>query len=136
MENPPIHKFVVFSEIDESGNIEPSFAQCTKCDLIHKVKEVGVSEILKKENLASLMTIPEIKSNLPEKLIQDIANYELELYQWQEIKWIMDNEAWGRAVILVKEETDGVTTGKYLQIIGSTLWKFSNFTREELIAYE
>ena len=48
MENPPIHKFVVFSEIDESGNIEPSFAQCTNCDLIHKVKEVGVSEILKK----------------------------------------------------------------------------------------
>jgi len=136
MDNPPFHKFVVFSELNETGDVEPSFVQCTNCEIIHKVKEVGVSEILKKEHLSSIMTIPEIKGNLPEQLIQSLLTYELDLHQWQEIKWIMDNEAWGRAVILVKEVTDGTTTGKYIQIIGTTLWKFSNFTREELIAYE
>lgn len=134
MEDPPFHKFIVLSELDERGDVISSFAQCTNCEVIHKVTEVTKSEILKKEHMPSILTIDEIKGNLPEKLVVGLSTYELDLHQWQEIKWILDNEGWGRSVILTKEVTEGVTTGKYIQIIGTTLWKFGSFSRDEMIA--
>lgn len=134
MVHSPLHKFIVFSEFDDTGAFVTSFAQCSNCDVLHKITEVGRSEILKKEHLPSLLTTEEIKGQLPEKLVTSLLSYDLELHRWQEIKWIMENEGWGKAVILTKEETDGITTGKYIQFIGTNMWKFGSFTREEQIA--
>jgi hypothetical protein len=132
MTHPPQHKFVVFSEIDSDAAIVPSLAQCPNCGVVHKVTEVGVSEVLRKEDLPSMLTADEMKSNLPEKLVEALTGYELELHQWQEIKWIFDNEAWGRSVIIVKEKADGLLAGKTLQIIGSGLWRVMSFSSEDI----
>lgn len=130
--HPPFHKFIVLSEIGQDGNVLPSFAQCPNCGVVHKVTEVGVSTILRKEDLPSVLTIDEIKGNLPEKLVALLEPYSLELHQWQEVKWILDNEAWGRSVIIVKEKTDGLITGKMVQIIGTALWRVSPFSVEDV----
>lgn len=132
--NPPLHKFVVFSEIDENGLVIPNIAQCQNCGAVHKVKEVGVSEILRKEDAPTLLTIDEIKSSLSKNILEALSGYNLELHQWMEIKWIFENEAWGRIVILTKDSADGLITGKYIQILGQNLWRFNNFIREESIA--
>jgi hypothetical protein len=80
------------------------------------------------------LTAEEIKQSLPQKMVDGLSGYNLETHQWMEIKWILENEAWGKIVILTKESADGFVSGKYIQIIGSELWRFSNFSREELIA--
>lgn len=134
MPDPVLHKFIVLSEIDENGDVVPSFAQCPNCGACHRVKEVGLSEILRKEDLPSVLTIDEIKGNLPEKLVQALAKYDLELHQWLEIKWVMENQAWGRTVILSREMIEGELTGKYIQILGESLWRINSFSREDTVA--
>lgn len=132
MPHPPLHKFIVFSEIGSDALVVPSFAQCPNCGVVHKVKEVGVSEVLRKEDLPSLLTIDEIKNGLSEKLVAALTGYELDLYHWQEIKWILDNEAWGRSVIIVKEKADGLISGKMLQILGTAFWRMTSFSGEDI----
>lgn len=132
LEHPPIHKFVVFSEIEPDGGFCPSLAQCPNCGVVHKVKEVGQSDILRKEDLASVMTVDEIKSSVPEKIAEQISGYELEAHQWQEIKWIIENEAWGKSVLLVKDKAEGIIAGKAFQILSPSLGRITSFTKEDV----
>lgn len=133
-ENPPIHKFIVFSEIDSDGLVIPSFSQCNNCGIVHKIKEIGISEPLRKESISSISSIKEIQSQLPSKLLEILENSGLELHSWQEIIWIFNNEFWGKSVILTKEEIDGILIGKYIQFFSSENWRINSFTREESIA--
>jgi hypothetical protein len=134
MARPPAHKFIVFSELDHQGLVVPSYAQCPNCGIIHKILEIGYSQIMKKEQLSIIPTIPEIKSQLPDKLVDLISSYNLDLSCWQEIQWIYNNEVWGRGVILSREEIDGVQTGKHIQFFGETNWRINSFTLEEGVA--
>lgn len=129
--NPPIfHKFVVFSEFDEEGQIVPSFAQCAHCGAIHKVFEVFRSKTLPKETLGSLPSVKEIAMSLPENIVDLLNTYKCDLVSYQEVEWIFKNEAWGRQVILSKDETDGILTGKFLLILSPTFFKVDSFTEE------
>jgi len=131
MANPPAHKFIVFSELDYQGLVISSFSQCPNCGLIHKVLEVGHSQLMKKESLSSIPTIKEIKSQLPEKLIDLMYPYNLDLATWQEIQWIYNNFMWGKSVILSKETIDGIQTGKFIQFFSEINWRINSFTLEE-----
>lgn len=132
MEPPVFHKFVVFSVINEEANIKPSYAKCNNCGGIHRVTEVGVSEKLKRETNSTIPDIEEIKTALPEKLIGLLSKYSLELPTWQEIKFIFENEMWGRPVILHREEEGEERYGKYLVIAGKSLWKIDSFSTEDV----
>lgn len=134
MEFPPFHKFIVFSEIDENGKVVAGMAQCPNCGVVHKVEEVGMSKILKKEDLTSVLKPEEIRDSLPEKIKNAISGYELELHQLQEINFILENKAWGKSVILTKETGDSLVSGKYIQILSDTLFRFGNFSREDIEA--
>lgn len=130
---PPIfHKFVAFSIINEDGSIKPSYAKCNNCGGIHRITEVGVSEKLKKETIASLPDIEEIKSTLPEKLVLLLEKYKLQLPTWQEIKFLYENEKWEKPVILSREQEGNEISGKYLVLFGKTLWKIDGYSSEEV----
>ena len=59
---PIQHQFVVFSVINDEGNVESKFAQCPNCGLIHKVVDVNNSEIMHgRENMGALITIDDVK---------------------------------------------------------------------------
>jgi hypothetical protein len=133
-QQPLYHSFVVFSVIEDNGDVQVSFAQCPNCDIIHKVTEIGVSIIIRKEEMSSLITVDEIKSSLPESLSKLLSSYDLFLHSWQEISFILEHELWGqRPVILSKEEVEGVTMGKYLAILGKELFQIKTFSREEYV---
>ena len=132
IEPPVFHKFIVFSVINQDGSIKPSHAKCNNCGGIHKVTEVGVSEKLKKETVASLPDIQEIKSTLPEKLVSLLEKYKLQLPTWQEIKFLYENEKWERAIILSREQENNEISGKYLVLYGKTLWKIDGYSSEEI----
>lgn len=125
------HKFVVFSIIDDDGTFKPSFVQCNNCRGIHKVLEVGVAEKLKRESAPTLPDEEEIKSALPERLVALISKYNLDIATWQEIKFLYENEQWGKPVVLTKETEGDVTFGKYLLLAGKTLWKVDSFSTED-----
>lgn len=131
--DPPVfHKFIVFSVINEDGSIKPSYAKCNNCGGIHKVTEVGLSQKLKRETIATLPDIEEIKSSLPEKLVSLVEKYKLTLPTWQEIKFVLENEKWERPIILQKEQEGEEVFGKYLVLYGKTLWKVDSFSSEEI----
>ena len=41
-----LHKFLVFSIVDDNNKVQVKFAQCNNCNVIHKVTEVCKSTIL------------------------------------------------------------------------------------------
>jgi hypothetical protein len=127
---PKWHHFIVFSEIDEKGAVIPSFAQCNNCGIIHKVIEVGVSSILKRDDLPSIAKIEDLKSGLPERLVGILEKHQCDLTTYQETMFILEHKLWGKAVMLTKEQVDGFLVGKYVQILGETLWRVTSFQEE------
>ncbi len=129
-EEPPNHQFVVFSEIDQSGRVIPSYAQCNNCGIIHRVLEVGQSETLKKEAMNTLPDIDDYKPNLPDWLIKILEKYECELHVWQEAEFIYRNKQWGKFVVLAKEREDDTIIGKMLIILSENLHKIDIFEQD------
>lgn len=132
IEPPVFHRFVVFSVINEDVSIKPSYAKCNNCGGIHRVTEVGVSEKLRRESVPTIPDAEEIKTSLPEKLVGLLLKYNLELTTWQEIKFIYENEMWGRPVILQREQEGEERFGKYVMIAGKSLWKIDSFSTEDV----
>jgi hypothetical protein len=129
--NPPVfHQFVVFSKFDEAGSFIPSFAQCNNCGAIHKVTEVFKSRAIAKENVSFLPKAEEIKTGLNPDLVELVDQYNPEIHTWQEIQFIVDNDLWGKTVLLSKEEVEGITTGKFLLILGKSLFKIDSFSTD------
>ena len=131
--NPVVfHKFLVFSEIDTAnGLIIPSYAQCNNCGVIHKVTEIGRSTVLKKENMNALLTIDDIKSSLPPRLANILEQNDCSLPYWQEAQFIIQNGLWGRGFTLSQEREGSTIIGKYIVILGETIYDVKPFEREE-----
>lgn len=131
LSDPPEHRFVVFSELDEFANIKPSYAQCNNCGIIHKILEIGKSLILKKEDTKVLETIEEISEQLPDWLKAILQKYDCDLPTYQEARFILNNQLWGRFVVLSKERDEENLIGKILIILGERLHKIETFESEE-----
>lgn len=130
MNNPPFHKFIVFSELEENtALVKTSFAQCPSCGAIHRVNEVGLSKILNKDSMLSLPSIEDIKLGMPERLAAILERHECDLPTWQEVDFIVKNQLWGRPVILTKEREGEMVYGKVMTILSPNLQKIDSFER-------
>lgn len=131
--NPVYHQFVVFSELDGKGVITPSYAECNNCGLVHRVIETYQSSLAGKESSKFVPAISDIEMQIPERLAKALREHECELHVWQEAKFILEHELWGRFVVLSKEKTNNNETavGKICQIIGRDLYKIEVYEREE-----
>lgn len=124
------HKFIVFSVIDLDGSCVPSYAQCNNCGVIHKVTEIGRSEIIKKETSPAIKSIEDIKLGLPIRLVGLLEQGEVDLPTWQEAEFIISNKLWGRPVLLGVDKDGGSAVGKYVIILGDNLFKVETFEKE------
>jgi hypothetical protein len=132
--NPPFHKFVVFSVINtENDEVQVKLSQCNNCGIVHKVTDICKSEILSKDSISSLTTIDDIKVNLPEKLLSVLDRYEIDLPSWEHINFIIENESWGECEVLSSDNIDDVVQGKYIVFYGKNLFKIEQYTKEEII---
>lgn len=135
--DPPRHKFIVFSVIDENDKVELKYAQCNHCGLIHKVVDICKSEIQAgKESSSLILTIDDIKISLPADLVTILDKYNAELSTWEQARFILENKEWGNFLLLEQEEESGVKQGKYLRIFGENFYKMENFSREEYVNLE
>lgn len=144
-ETPPrYHQFVVFSELEYSGEtdvvgtVKSSIAQCNNCAAVHKVLEIGISELVSGGEVAArrVPTIDEVELELPEKLSRLLRQNECELHVWQEAAHIIANGLWGSFVVLSKvsrqdkdapKEYFKSVDGKALVILGESIFKIETF---------
>jgi len=136
METPPRHQFVVFSVLDDSGEMMSKFAQCNNCGVIHRVIDICRSEVMMgREGMNSLITIEDVKACLPPKLAGILEANDVDLPSWEFAKFIYQNAQWGSFVVLSTDEDadTGSREGKYLRILGENMYSVENFTREEIV---
>ena len=132
--DPLPHQFIVFSIIDDDNRVKPKHVQCNNCGIIHKVIDVGRTEIVSgREFMSSIMVIDEIKSAIPEKLAALLESNNCDLPTWENVKFIIESKRWGDYIILNSDEEDGLRQGKYVTIMGENLFKVDSFTREEVV---
>lgn len=133
MKEPPRHKFVVFSVLDEQGTVTPKFVQCNACGIVHKVVDIGKSEIVNgKEHMSSIVTVDELKTSLPEKLVSILESNNVDLPTWEAVNFVLENKKWGDFVVLNSDVESGTRQGKIIRIIGDGLFRVESFTREEV----
>jgi len=132
--HPPAHQFVVFSTINDDDTVKLKYTQCTNCGVIHKVTELGRSEIIQnKEFMSSIISIDDIKMSLPPQLVSTLESCTADLPTWEAVQFIYENKQWGNWVVMTSD-TDGDTKqGKYVVILGENMFKVETFVREEVI---
>lgn len=130
-----VFQFLVFSIIDDEDNVKIKFAQCTNCGVVHRVYEIGKSEIIqKKEFMSSIVTIDDLKASFEPKLISLLEKHEIhDVSLWEEIKFILDNESWGSFVVLSREREGNEISLKLLKIISRTMFIIDSEIRTEII---
>lgn len=130
--NAPSHEFSVFSVYDDVTNdFETSFVQCSNCGVVHKVTDVCMSTILRgRDDLRAVITLNDVKNSVTEKFATVLEHHQAELATWQQVAWIVENQAWGTSVILTSEYIDGTKQGKALIIMGDSIFKIIPFTNE------
>jgi hypothetical protein len=129
--NPQQHQFVVFS-IVEDDVVKTKFVQCNNCGVVHKVVDICKSEIMNgKESLSSIIKKEDLRASLPTGLVQILDVNDVDLHGWEAAKFIIDEKRWGDFVVLQSDTSDGMKQGKYVRILGETLFKVDSFVRED-----
>ena len=133
-DKPVYHRFVAFSEIDDSDTVVTSYAQCNNCGTVHKVLDICKSEIIAgKDESATVERIQDVAMSLPPSLTELFESYSLELPDYQYARFILDNQVWGTTMTLSKETEDGVTNGKCLKFVSIDKFRVEQFSMKGFI---
>lgn len=133
--DPPLHQFVVFSQIDDDGNVVMKYSQCNNCGVVHKVVDICKSEILgTKENMSAILTIEDIKPCMPANLVGILEKNAADLPTWEACQHIVDNKLWGQHVVLTTDKDEDKSVGKYVRILGESLFKVESYSRQEVVS--
>ena len=127
--NPPFHQFVVFSIIDESDSVIEKFSQCNNCGIVHRVFDICRSEIATgHESLNSLPSREDFKLMLPSSVSDFLTSYDCELYKWEHVAFILNQNRIGDRIILNKDEIEGKVQGKFLTYLGDNKFSVEPFS--------
>jgi hypothetical protein len=134
MTNPPFHKFIVFS-ILEDDEIVPKLAQCNNCGIVHRVVDVCRSEIINgKEHAHSILTIDDLRKNMSPQLAELLDSCDADLATWEAVRFIIDTEQWGNFVVVTSDSVDNMRQGKYIRLLGKTLYKIDTFVFDDVLS--
>lgn len=132
-DEPPSHQFVVFSIIDENGDVVPKLAQCNNCNVIHRVTDLTRSEVVfGKEVAASIVTIDDVRGSLPENLAKILETNQADLPTWEATQFAYENKQWGQFIVMTTEADGVMRQGKYVKILGENMFKVEPFERDEV----
>ena len=132
--DPVYHKFVVFSEIDESDTVVASHAQCNNCGTVHKIYDICKSEIVAgKDESATVEKIRDVALSLPKSLVELFESYSLDLPDYMLARHILENNKWNSTMVLAKENEDTAVTGKILRFIEGDRFRVESFSRKEYV---
>lgn len=128
--NPPLFYFLAFSVIEDDV-VKPKIVQCPNCGILHRVTDISRSTVLLgKEDTRAILTLDDIKTSLSANLVKIMQQYELDNTQWEQAKFIVENEKWGEHVILTTEVVENTKHGKYVNILGKELFRIETYEVE------
>ena len=130
--NPPVyHKFVVFSVIGESDSVMEKVAQCNNCGILHRVFEIGKSEIMTgdENGAGSTLTKEDMRLMLPSPVSQVLDTYSADHPTWEQCLFIVENKKWDTPVVVSREQNDdnGTVKGKIMKITSNGGVKLETF---------
>jgi hypothetical protein len=127
--DPIYHRFVVFTELDDDDNVVPKHAQCNNCGVVHRIIDIGRSEIMSgRETATTLVSVSDIKLSIPPNISDILELYNANLATWEEAAWIIQQQAWGSHIILASETREGHTEGKRLIFTGPGIAKIEPYS--------
>lgn len=131
--NPPVfHEFPVFSVVNDNNEFLAHYAECNNCSAQYKITEVGQAQRLPREISSKVPKLSDCKLQIANpKLVATLEQYDCTLPTWQEVIYILENQEWGRPVILTKENDGGIISGKYMIVLGEQLFKIDTYSNEE-----
>ena len=133
-DDPPDHQFIVFSVIGDDDKVEPKYAQCNNCRVVHKVTDICTSEIMSgKEHMPAIMTIDDIRTSLPSNLVDILDRHSPDLSCWEQALFIVENQRWGEFVVLSTDGDSGTRQGKYVRILSETFFKVESYVRDDVL---
>jgi len=133
-ENPPYHRFVVFSLIDDSETVIPKHAKCNNCGVIHQVIDICKSEIQLGQVVGAILSKEDCATMLPAGVKQMLEAYACEVSDWEHALYILQNEKWDEFIIVHREETEiGDLTGKILKFLDSGKYRLEPFLQKRVI---
>jgi hypothetical protein len=133
-ENPPYHRFVVFSLIDDSETVISKHAKCNNCGVIHQVVDICKSEIQLGQEVGAILSIPDCGMMLPGGVKQMLETYACEVPDWEHALYILQNEKWNEFIIVHREETEsGDLTGKILKFLGPGNYRLEPFSQKRTV---
>lgn len=125
--DPVFHKFVVFSLIDDSDTVQPKFAQCNNCGIVHKIVDICKSELTTKEDSKSIPTIQDIELSIGTDLAALLKGYDCDLATWEQAEWIVLTKSFSNFIILSREEIDDEVHGKRLLFLENGRFRIEAF---------
>ncbi len=114
--NPPWHKFVVFSMIDDGDTVVPKHAKCNNCGVVHNVFDIGKSEILPGQETGAVMDIDDVKIMMPDSLNRMLSTYNCDIATWENVLFVLQHNKFPSSIVLDRNEENGVVSGKILDM--------------------
>ncbi len=125
------HKFVAFSAINEKDEVEISYVNCNNCGIVHKIIDLCKSEIQENSDDWQTINIEDIKISLPDSLCSLLESYDCDLPTYQFAFWYVDNEVYGKSLIIQKNETEDRVEGKLLFFKSKDQYRIETFYEDK-----
>tara|TARA_R110001583_G_scaffold27302_11_gene97795 strand:- start:439 stop:921 length:483 start_codon:yes stop_codon:yes gene_type:complete len=128
------HKFVVFSLVDDEGEVVTKFSQCNNCDVVHRVIDFCKSEISHGvEDSNSVITIDDIRPQLDEKIINVLESNSCDLATWENVQNSILNEYWDEPIVIAKDKIKGESQIKLIILKSEEKYLLENHVRQDEI---
>lgn len=130
----PLHKFVVFSIIDDHDVFEKKIVNCNNCGIAHNVTGACRSDIIQgKEMSKAALTIDDLTLMLPGGVANLLNTHGKALPDYEHAKFIIDNEKVGEFITLSSEIIEDKKAGKVLHYKGQGKFIIEPFQIDEIL---
>ena len=126
----PYHQFVVFSIIDDSNTVIPKHVACNNCGVIHKVYDIGKSELMAGQETGAVMTIEDVALMLPESIKNVLISYKCDISCWENVLFVFQNEKFPSDIVVDRKLEDDIVSGKILSITNYGQYTIKPFSRK------
>jgi len=132
-DNPPSHKFVVFSILDENNDVEEKVVSCNNCDINHLVHDICDSKIMTAEGTVATLTTEDISAMLPESVVSVLETYEKTLPDYEHINFMINENKTEDFLVLTSEISDDKKVGKILRYKGDNRFIIEPYSTSDVV---
>lgn len=137
LDEPLFHKFVVYSKLDESGDVIAKLVKCNNCEVLHKVVDYCKSEIASGiDDSFAISSISDIQGNIPEKISNILLSNKCDISIWEHVDDIVLNEEWGQSLVISRQRVGDSTQIKLLTINNIDKFRVETHLRKDSVGVE